>query len=77
MLMTVNRRAIVIRTALMTPLCLIGTFFVGALFGDLLFFGLPGHMQDEAKVMFAVLPALVCVVAGGALWEGRLLASRT
>ncbi len=73
MLMTASRRTVVIRTALMTPLCLIGTFFVGALLGDLLFAGLPGHLRDEARVALAALPVLICVSSGGALW-GRALA---
>ena len=73
MLMTASRRGVVIRTALMTPLCLIGTFFVGALLGDLLFAGLPGNWPDEGRVALAALPVLICVGMGGALW-GRALA---
>lgn len=73
MFMAESRRGIVIRSALLAPLCLIGTFFVGALFGNLVFIGLPGHVQAEAKTALAALPALVCVIAGGAWW-GRSLA---
>src|SRR5512147_1823749 len=73
MLTAESRRSIVIRSALLTPLCLIGTFFVGALFGSLVFSGLPGHLEAEAKTALAALPALACVVAGGAWW-GRTLA---
>lgn len=72
MRMTESRRAPVIQSAIITPLCLIGSFFVGALLGDLVFFGLPGHMQDAAKVSLAALPTLLCVIAGGALW-GRAM----
>ncbi len=71
--MTESRRALVIQGATMTPLYLIGSFFVGALLGDLVFFGLPGHLQDAAKVPLAALPTLLCVFAGGALW-GRGMA---
>jgi hypothetical protein len=73
MLLTNNRRTSVIRCALLTPLCLIGAFFVGALLGNLVFIGLPGHFQDADKAVLAALPALVCVIAGGALW-GRAIA---
>jgi hypothetical protein len=73
MVMTDSRRSAVIRSALVTPLCLIVTFFIGALLGDLIFFGLPGHIQDEPKAALAALPALACTIAGGALW-GRAIA---
>jgi hypothetical protein len=74
MLMSASRRGVVIRSALITPLCLIATFFVGAIFGDVIFFVMPGYMADEAKAALAGLPALVCVIVGGALW-GRAIAS--
>jgi hypothetical protein len=73
MFMAESRRGMVIRSALMTPLCLIGAFFIGALCGDLVFNGLSGYVHDEAKTALAALPALVCVIAGGALW-GRAIA---
>lgn len=68
MQLAMNRRAVVVRAAAITPVFLIGSFFVGALFGDLIFFGLAGHMQDVTKIALAVVPALMCVIAGGALW---------
>ncbi len=68
-----SRRAVVIQSAAVTPLYLIGSFFVGALFGDFVFFGLPGHFNDAAKVSLAALPTLLCVIGGGALW-GRAMA---
>jgi len=73
MIMAESRRGMVIRSALLTPLCLIGAFFVGALMGDVVFNGLSGYAHDEAKAALAALPALLCVTAGGALW-GRALA---
>ncbi|MGE5264807.1 MAG: hypothetical protein ACM3S0_15615 [Acidobacteriota bacterium] len=71
--MTESRRALVVHSALITPLYLIGSFFVGALIGSVIFNGLPGHMQDDVKILMAVLPTLICVIAGGALW-GRAMA---
>lgn len=71
--MTESRRALVIRSALITPLYLIGSFFAGALIGNVIFSGLPGHMADAVRVLLAALPTLVCVIGGGALW-GRAMA---
>ncbi len=73
MLITKSRRAMVMRSAIITPLYLIGSFFIGALLGGLVFNGLPGHFQDATKVSLAAFPALFCVIAGGALW-GRAMA---
>src|SRR5262245_42305740 len=71
MVMAESRRAMVIRSALLTALCLMGAFFVGGLVAYLVFTVLP--LQDEDKGTLVALPALACVVAGGALW-GRALA---
>jgi hypothetical protein len=65
---TAKTPSVVVRSALATALCLIGTFIVGALVGDLLFNGLSGHWQERTRVALAAVPALFSVVAGGALW---------
>jgi hypothetical protein len=70
------RTSDVVRSALITPLYLIGSFFIGALLGSLTFSGLPGHIEDATKIAMAAVPALACVVVGGALW-GRAIARLT
>jgi hypothetical protein len=51
-----------------TALTLIGGMLLGGLGGSFLFEGLPGHLQEAAKIALASIPAL----AGGAV-IGHLL----
>lgn len=73
MQMTLNRRAVVVRSAVFAPLYLIGSFFVGMLIASAIFVGLPGHVQDSTKTAVAIIPGLGSLFAGGALW-GRAMA---
>jgi hypothetical protein len=67
-----GRRALVLRSAAITPLYLIGSFFVGAMLGSAVASGLPGHLDDSTRSLLAAIPALASVIAGGALW-GRAM----
>ncbi len=75
MQLTLNTRAVALRSALVTPLCLIGSVFVGGLLGDVLHAGL-GHLAEDTRIALAVIPALLAVIGGGALW-GRAIARIT
>lgn len=72
MQMPASRPGLVARSAAIAPLYLIGSFFVGAMLGSLIFEGLPGHTEQAGRIAAAAVPALACVIAGGALW-GRAM----
>lgn len=51
-----------------TVFTLLGGMLLGGLGGNFLFGGLPGHMQEAAKIALASIPALAGVALGGAAW---------
>ncbi len=55
-------------SALATAVTLIGGMLLGGLGGNFIFGGLPGHLQEAAKIVLAAIPALAGVALGGAAW---------
>ena len=72
MLVSESRQLVVIYSALITPLCLIGAFFISALLGELLFHGLRGYLQ--IVTVFFVSSLAASLAAGGVV--GLLLTDR-
>ena len=72
MFVSESRQLVVINSALITRLCLIGALFISALLGELLFHSLRGHPQMVMVFLLSTLAA--SLAAGGVI--GLLLTGR-
>ena len=71
-----EKRQVVMFSALGTPLALIGGVFAGAALASVVQGGLPGHISESDKAAIAAVPAVIGFFAGGALW-GAVMARIT